>query len=286
MDRIMRNWSLALALSGLIFLSDTAEAVKVPDMTAASVPVADHSQQTFHHALPHLLYQVLVKVSGNPSVSTLPAIQNVLPNVERFIESYGYTTATDVSGTPQLMLRVVFDRHAISRLLKHAGQAVWGENRPLTLMWVSIPTDNQAIVLSDGNTTHPTALLIKHVVEQRGIPILFPTMDLEDQTNAALSSSRLLTSSQINAMADRYGVESVLAGSIIADNTGSYEGEWQLLLNGTPYEWQTTGTDISQVVTNGLERAADMMANQLATLENVNSQRMVVMKISGVEDLD
>ena len=43
------------------------------------------------------------------------------------------------------------------------------------------------------------------------------------------------------------------------EGNGGLQGEWQLFLKGTPYEWKTTGNDVIEVLMNGVSLVVDMM---------------------------
>jgi hypothetical protein len=274
----------------LIVFNQTAIALSLDEICSADVPVADNSNKTLQKGLSQALNQVLVKVSGNTSVMTLPAINNALPKINNYVQSYSYSAQTDNQGKQTLSLHVVFDDKAIRHILQNAGQAIWGDNRPLTLVWLAMPQGSQTTVLaSDGNDALTT--VVKQTAMMRGIPIIFPAMDLEDQADVAQTTSTLPTKEQLQQIAKKYGVTSLLAGTIVSVNsnhdTGDQaEGEWRLVLNGAPYEWQTTGADVSQVVINGIDRAADMMVNQLATIGGKNLQNTITMQINDVQNLN
>ena len=282
----MRHYFFMTLVAGFLCShSLITSAVEMRGINTAEVVVQDQSQASLHKALPVALNYVLVKVSGNPDVKTLPAVQNALPKINNLIASYSYLTQTSALGKPQLMLQVVFDQQAIKQLLTNAGQAIWGSNRPLTLVWLSVPTELDRVVLSS-DSTHPLMNSVKQLVAERGIPVIFPTMDLEDQTNMNLISSRLPSREQLDAVAKRYGVESVLVASIEAMNAGAMVSEWELLLHGTAIEWQTSAPNMNQVVVNGIDRAVDMMVNRLATMDSKHMQSTVTMKVTGVHNLN
>lgn len=280
---MIRKIGLVVFIGGLLLVQ--ARIFAAPDIYTADVLVADRSPQKLQKALPEALEQVLVKLSGNPSVTTLPAIKNILSKVNGYVESYSYDTTADNSGKEALAVHVVFDDKALKQVLQNAGQAIWGGNRPLTLVWVALPKGTETGVLANDDND-PMLAVIKKAAIVRGVPILFPAMDLEDQTNVAQTTSTLPTNDQLQQIAKKYGVDSLLAGTIVTDAAGAIEGEWRLTLNGVPYEWQTSGATISQVVINGLDRAADMMANQLAAVGGKNTQSLVTMQISNVNNLD
>ncbi|WP_304985555.1 DUF2066 domain-containing protein [Coxiella-like endosymbiont] len=261
-------------------------AIEVRDISIATIAVSDQSHQTFQKSLPQALEQVLVRMSGNVGIMTLPVIQDVLPKINNYVEKYSYLTKADEKGGQQLLLRVVFDKRAMKHFLENANQAIWSARRPLTIVWVSVPNGSQSETLAS-ESQNPTIRTIKQVAFLRGLPIIFPAMDLEDQTSVAQSTSTLLSNPQLQIISQRYGVNSILAGAVVVDANGQLQGEWQLFLNGTPYEWQTTGTDVTQVITNGIDRAADMMANQFATfVDGKGMENLITMEVTGVQTLN
>lgn len=277
-------------LFALFVFNESAVALSLGDICSADVVVADNSNKMLQKGLSQALNQVLVKVSGNTSVMTLPAIENVLPKINNYVESYSYSTQTDNEGKQTLLLHVVFDNKAIKQILQNAGQAIWGANRPLTLVWLSMSQGSQPMVLASDNND-PLTAVIKQTAMGRGVPIIFPAMDLEDQADMAQTTSALPTNEQLQQLAKKYGVNSLLAGTIVTIDSdhgaeNQLEGEWRLVLNGAPYEWQTSGADVTQVVINGIDRAAEMMVNQLATVGGKNLQNTVTMQINDVKNLD
>jgi len=261
-----------------------AQAVQIRDMNTANVMVVGRSEKSLQEALKTAFNQVLVKMSGNTSVGTVPAVLNAQSRIKSLVISYSYSAQKNVSGNSELILHVVFDPAGLKHVLKSAGQAIWGSDRPLTLIWLSVPEGIQTNVISSDDSSS-LAVSISRAAERRGVPVIFPTMDLQDQADAALMPRQLPSNQQLTTSARRYGVQSVLAGTIVSDN-GQAQGEWKLFLNDTPYEWQTSGASIKQVANNGLQQAADMMANQLATINSKSLQSVVMLQISGVENLD
>ena len=184
----------------------------------------------------------------------------------------------------KLSLQVTFYPNKMRYLLKKAHQVIWGDERPLTLLWLSIPSATQRQVLSD-EMDHPIRHTLKAMATARGLPILFPILDLEDQDHTLLSGQTVLpTESQMQYVLKRYGVDTVLAGAITFNAAHHIECEWILFLNGKPYEWQTSASDMSQVLKNGLDRAVEMMAIQLQ-IEKHNRYPDVLLQVYGVYTL-
>lgn len=280
MRRVMRR-----IFGGVLFAfavsSAWADAVL---LNTTDVVIEARSPAAIQQALPEALQQVLVKMSGNTGVMTLPAIQKAVPHVNQLVESYRYTTQQSASGESQVGLHVVFDQQALERLLRGAGQAIWSEQRPLTLVWVAAPQGIETTVLASTDRTDLVAALDEQA-ELRGVPIMLPTMDLKDQSSTPVAA--MMPSSQgLAELAKRYQVSSVLAGVITPASDGKELAEWRWVLNGSPMAWQSTADSATQAISEGMDKAADMMAGQLATLSTSPVETQLVLQVSGVEDLN
>ena len=225
----------------LLFIASLANATNVSGLNVAIVPVANTSASARQAVLSKALGQVLVKLSGNPTVMTVPAIQNALDNMDVLIQSYSYLDQKQSDGQGPLRLQVTFDQSALKQLLQRAGQAEWPSNRPLTLLWIQILNGNDTSVLSNTNDV-ALSQEVQQAAKLRGIPILLPAMDLQDQS---LVNEKTETFNQtlLKQVSDRYGTAAILAGNI-QQNDGQWEGSWLLLMNDTPYQWRNKAGSI------------------------------------------
>lgn len=265
---------LYIGLLVLVWLG-IAQADVVPNMNTTLVNVVDRSSKALKHAFHKAYSQVLIKISGNPSVMTLPAIQNEAANVNQYIQSYSYRNNT-APGEPPLTVQVTFDFKALSQLLQNAGQAVWRSDRPLTLVWVNV--NNNVLA------THADAAMIDPIKEQseaRGVPVILPAMDSEDQNFVA---SPELSAEDMSTIAKRYQVRSILVGSV-NQRVGSWQGHWQMILNNEPVQWVTQGETAQDVVGKAMDQMADVMANRLAASKTKNLQKKMTVEILGIGDL-
>src|SRR3989339_1764491 len=134
-----------ILLSSLIFCL-SAQADVVAHLNTAQLPVADHSSQALNQAFSTAFDDVLIKMTGNPSIGTLPAIQSAKSNIKRYVQSFNYVTQTPKASiaegqsiqTAQLFLQITFDKTALKHLIQQAGQTIWDPNRPQTLVWIKI----------------------------------------------------------------------------------------------------------------------------------------------------
>jgi len=265
---------LYIGLLVLVWLG-IAQADVVPNMNTTAVNVVDRSSKALQHAFRKAYSQVLIKISGNPSVMTLPAIQNEATNVNQYIQSYSYQNNT-APAEPPLTVQVTFDFKALSQLLQNAGQAVWRSDRPLTLVWVNV-NNNVLATHSDAAMIDP----IKQESQARGVPVILPAMDSEDQNFVA---SPELSADDMSTIAKRYQVRSILVGRV-DQSVGSWQGHWQMVLNNEPVQWVTQGETAQDVVGKAMDQMADVMANRLAASKTKNLQKKMTVEILGIGDL-
>jgi len=77
------------------------------------------------------LEQVLIKVSGNANIVSLPESESILKNKNRSLSQFGYKTINN-----RRYFSAVFDKYKINDALKEMQQPIWGDTRPTTLVWL------------------------------------------------------------------------------------------------------------------------------------------------------
>lgn len=248
-------------------------------MTTA-VAVDNYSPKALHQSLTDALAQVLVKVSGNTAVMTLPQVQNELPRINELVSAYSYQSA------PSLQLRVAFNQRAIKRLLRAAGQSVWNADRPATLVWLDIQgTDNEQMVSAGAAGEQAVAQALVRDATLRGLNLIFPMMDLTDQNYFTLGTAdQLLNVGQVQAASKRYSVSSILSGKV-KEIGGHWQADWVYILDGAPIRWQDEADSVDQLATAAVNNLAGTMISQLAMASSDQGQSTILLRVSGIADL-
>ena len=258
----------------------------VADLTVGQVAVADRSATTLNRVAPIALGQVLIKMSGNPSIMTVPALQPALAQANQFVQTFSYQQ-TEIEGKPQLLARIQFDKTVLDNLLHQANQTVWRADRPLTLAWVNLDqNDNNPNTILASDDHIPAVVALKTDADQLGLPLILPAMDIQDQSYINDNSTMPFDVTKLAAAGQRYQVKSVLAGNISSVVDGSWQGQWMFMLNGQPHQWNTVGATPQQVIQQAMQDMDSIMASVLAVRDNVKLQSPVAMQISGVSSLD
>lgn len=214
-------------LSLLFFLSMglSAHAVMVSDLYAVQVPVADQLAESRKVALQEALQQVVVKVTGSAQAMQSPDIQAQNSQADRFVKSFRYSKHPIDNS---LILDVVFAQDLLDKLLIQAKQPIWSKSRPLLLLWQGVEEKNQRRALAA--ETGRWQLLFEQAFNERGLPLLWPTQDGEDQQALPLSSLWALSTTSTEQASKRYLADAQVVASLkqLSDGSFVYQG---ILLN-------------------------------------------------------
>ena len=250
----------------LFLLAGQAQAAVVSGLNQAVITVPDRSSTAMNAALKTAFTQVLIKVSGNTQVMTLPTIQNALPDLQQWILSYRYVASEDGDkAAGQLQLQVAFDRQGIAQLLQESGQAFLPADRPLTLICVDADQDQWVS-------------LIKQQASDYGLPVVFAAMDLADQ--AVMQSPDMFSQ-----LSQRYGVQSVLVlhAMQLPDQPNEFKAAY--MLNGSSVQWPVTGDQKISVVQSVLGRVMGQIVQQERPAPGESAQSKIALSVTGVQDV-
>lgn len=299
-------WLWALSLWTLL-TSVAVSGALADNLYETRVPVAGYDASARDQALSVALSDVLVRVSGNRKAPQHPALARVVLNAQRLVQSYTYEKVSPVAGAgpasvpatpaapetsttpttptpvaPTLLLHASFDPPGVVRVLSAAGFGLWAEPRPQTVLWLALESGtDQTLIGSDAPA--PLSTLLQAAATRRGLPILYPLLDLEDQQKLEFSDVVNGMAEHITAAAQRYQPDAVLAGYVHETGPGQYEARWNVFLNDGAPHWQTKGT-LEQVINAGIDGAADVLARQ--TQAAPTDKAALQLRVSGITDLD
>jgi hypothetical protein len=219
-------------------------------------------------------------------------------------------TGSDVSGDPALIaslfpdpaayvvqfrpledggLWVSFDGSAVERTLRQGGHLVWGSERPLTLVWLAVDWGDgsrEIIGAADEPTLSATDDLVSReqilrerildAAERRGLPLLFPLLDVEDLSALSFADVWGGFDDAVLGASTRYDVDSVLIGRIRGD--GMSFARWTHYFGGEMRSW---GGDIEPVV----NLLADSLAAEFAIGGNAPLEE-VALEVAGVTTVE
>ena len=229
-----------LVLTGI----PTAWAVEVATLYTAQVALDEEQNNPRQEAYKAALSEVLLRVSGTQLSSDPEMIELLFPSPASYVVQF--------RPGEEETLWVSFDGEAIEQVLRQSGQTVWGSERPVTLIWLAVDWgqgDREIIAAGDpdqsrdsGRSIDRNRLLRQRVLdmaERRGLPVLFPLLDTEDQQNVTFSDIWGGFDEQLLVASERYEADSVLVGRIRPESNqrhrwNYYFAEDERIWNGEP----------------------------------------------------
>ncbi|MHB8747177.1 MAG: DUF2066 domain-containing protein [Gammaproteobacteria bacterium] len=304
-------WRTGFVVCALLCVSRVAGA----SLYEAVVPVSGYDAAARDHALSAALSEVLVRASGNQKALQQPAIVRVLQNAQRLVQRYSYETAPAVvvgstpspmpappgaatvtpsanavktsaapvaASAPTLMLRARFDAPAVERVLRGAGFAIWAEPRPQTVLWLGMEAGGARNLIGN-DAPEPLHSLLQAATARRGLPLLYPLLDLEDQQQFQFNDVIDAPAERINTASQRYQPDAVLTGYVHELAPGQFDARWRLFRQDGVSNWPAQGT-LEQVINAGIDGTADALATHTASAAIGKSA--VPLRVSGITDLD
>ena len=279
LPRYLAGLAFFLSLLPLLALGVTGQ-----DLFEAEVPVNSQTPAERSTAMRQALADVLVRVTGQRDLLQHSSGRALLGSAGNYVQQYRYFTVPD-SAPPQLMMRVRFDGEAVRRALRQQGVAFWGDaERPDTLVWLAVEDRGRRYIVSAQDGTQAGRQL-ELASRQRGIPLLFPLMDLEDQAKVRFSDlwggffEHALEASQ------RYNPQAILIGRLNRSRTGSWVARWNLQVAGSPSTWTNSDNQLAGVLSSGIDNVADTLASRLAVRDAGSSAGMVSVRVHDIRTL-
>lgn len=292
----------AVLIGVLLCASLNAHAAVVTGLYEASVPVPDQSAAARRVALQQALAAVLVKVTGERSAAGVPALANLIQDPAQFLQQYRYEQAPTTSGAPALtyydltrtgtpaipptglLLSAKFDSEVVDHAVRAAHEPLWGQERPTTLLWIALQAGSTSTIVSASN--NPTIVqALSSAAQQRGVPLLFPSMDAVDQQAIGVPDITQDDSVRIRQGSQRYQPDATLVGTIYMTTPGQYAARWQLTAGAQSQTWATPPGDLASVAADGVQTMADNYAKWFALAPGVAGASGVIVSVTGIDSV-
>lgn len=243
-------------------MSQHAQAAPIEHLNEGQIVVTDQSSFTQKQAGKSAFQQVIVKLSGDPSVLENLEVKRASTNFEQFLVS-----STFVQNGAKLIYQADFNEQEVVGLLRAENLNVWGNRRPSGLFWLAIEDDvNKNKSLITQSSSSPYLDLIQQSAYDRGVKLLMPIGDLTDSMNISALDVWGLYSSSIFNKSIRYGTNYVIGArvGIVFDDLSASE-KLQLsyfITNGQTIETnEIVGDTVSELITTFVNEYASYLAS-------------------------
>lgn len=255
---------LVLSLFGLLPLP--LSAITVNGLYQTSVVVADESAAVRADAMQQAMQQVLVKLSGDSNIASVSGAEEIIKSAQQFVQQFRYKQSA-VSKTGMQAgteLQVKFDEDALNNEMRNYALPLWGKERPAVLVWLALDDATSRNIVS--MEVNPEIIdLVDATANARGIPLLFPLMDLEDTSRMNVSDLWGDFQQPIIAASTRYQSDAIAVGRITRNGGSEWSSRWTLYIDQQANRWSAENTDVAPMLDEATNVLADMLAERYAS---------------------
>lgn len=282
----MLKFSSLLAWILVLFIPCSSYAVRVVNLYQTQMPVVAQTYDVREQAVQQAFAHVIMRLTGDPVAINNPKVQENLSKANYFVQEYSYSVPT--TSTYQYLLNIRFDKDGINHLIKEAGLSLWGENRPLLLVWVVMNTNADSNNGDVMGTTNPT-LFLKEMLKQSkriGLPLIFPMMDVAEMTEINAADVVEMNIPTLKTAAKRYEADGLLIGNLETSNN-SIQSRWLLVLGDQEWGWKLDATNPEALASDiATQAATTVVKNYIVKADAPTTQvKLMVMNVNAQQDL-
>ena len=267
------------------------------ELYEASVPVANQNTVQRNRALAAALEAVLIKVSGQRNVRAYPELADAIGRASGYAQQYQYRnvqaprTVINSAGEeetvmePELQFWVRFDPRAVDKMLKEAGLPIWGGERPMTLVWLVAEVEGERVLVG-GDAGVDLQKIVIDTGEQRGIPVLFPLLDLMDQQNISVGQVWGGFMEDIRRASARYATEGILVGRAFQQSGDWWTVRWSYWDGEKENYWDQQAPELEQLLVSGVDVVANELASRYAVNAAIGGRQSLELTVRQVDNLD
>ncbi|WP_122034293.1 DUF2066 domain-containing protein [Aliivibrio sp. EL58] len=194
------------------------------------------------------LVNVLVKVSGQPTIADNEVIKKALTQSDRYVTQMSFV---DYDDAPRAM-KLGYNSKMVLSLLTQAEVGIWETPRKSVLVWIVNEYNYQrSIIWEQSNNSLITR--IKDAANERGLPVMFPVGDFDDVTSIEIPDLWGNFKKPIADASERYNPQAILVVKVRGNSS-----TWTLF-DSTPQYLVTTSKKSIEGRASGSVQLADMV---------------------------
>lgn len=262
--RLLPALVFALGLQPLLTM-----AAEVKGLYEAEMLVPDQSRGERGMAMSAALAEVVAKVSGRPDARLQPKVSRAISRPAQLLQQYRYRSLPNdmpmdgVLGDDPQRVFFRFDKRAVDKLLRDSGLPVWGATRPSVLAWIAVEDAGRRYLLG-ADDAEALRLLVEEEANRRGLPLLLPLLDLQDQQQVGFADVWGRFREPVLQASRRYQTEALLMGRMYRLPDEGWQAEWWIVEDTESESWQSAGVLPVEVVADGMAVALDWLAGRYA----------------------
>lgn len=273
-------YSIVLILT--ILFSKAGVAAHVKSLYEAEIPVATQGGQVGNGLLNQAFQQVLVKITGSKKILENPSIKIPTSELAAMMQEYGYITLSGHNQPPYL-LQIKFDPVSVKQWLEKVNIPAWSDERPLLLVWAEEGVQSPEMIGSD--SLSPMRTLLQQYAKQRGLPILFPMMDLTDLNQISAADVTAMAVPALQNAAKRYNSDGLLI--VVVTPVGkTFQLKARLVSEGDQRDWDLQANTLAEGLQTLVNQVTDSLAERYATAVSATEKTHIILKVTGILDVN
>ena len=275
----------------------TSSAVEVKDLYQAKVEVESQSSRDRNVAIKAALRAVIVKVGGQSSAFDAIEIKRAINQYRSYLSQYSYERLDD-----KLLLVANFNEDKVNTLFQQASLPLWGNLRPQIIVWLIEEHGLTRNILSESeNSSLPSEII--RFSKQRGLPLVLPLMDLDDQLNVNVADLWGRFSQEVKQASSRYFVDASLVirisnvhaeendstetqlacEGVLCQQVVNFQLDWSLVGERQQFSKSYLGVNKKLLLKEALEEVANVIYQQYASSTDLSNE--LVMDVANVDSL-
>ena len=311
-----------LLLFFLVAVSLPLQATTLKKLYEVSVPVFSQSSKEQAEATNKAFEQLLIRVTGKKNIAELEEGQALLRDARRYIRSFRYEViepkpveepqpveepvaplefnenqfmvepplpdsvlpVEPLEPQPTQNLVIIFDEKAVKNSLWKSKLPVWGKTRPATLIWLAIQ-DEESRRLVDVSSSQNLIEQLEENAKRRGLPVLYPLLDLEDQININVTDVWGGFKDPVLRASERYQPEAIVAARVYFNPQGVWESRWSFYQGSEEQQWRTVAMDLSTTLEQAVDELADRLAERYAHVPTSGDENRTLVYVADINNL-
>jgi len=271
----------------ILLVTTNGFAADVANLYQSQIAVTSQSDAERDKVSEAVLRQVILKVVGDKKLVDATDILPILAQSKQLVQQYQYQRTNiiseDLTEPDRLQIVMSFKERSINNELIALELPIWGRSRPETLVWMAIDDEGKSSVLG-ADADDDVLKLLKQAAEVRGLPILLPVMDLQDQSQVRDSDLALGFSESVEQASLRYGTPVILMANAKINSNGTMRIHWHARINGESELWQSQGSKLTALQA-GIDELADRLARRFSQRTVLSGEKQhLTLQISGLRD--
>ncbi len=284
---ILIVWSLAFSVLSPVY------AVDIKGLYEVEVPVFSQTGNERKAAMRRGMLQVLIKISGSSEIPFAPGIPKILENAASYVQQFRYSAwpasrpvphAFEGGKTPNKILWVRYDKQALNEILRNRGLPIWGRSRPVVLIWLAVEDGSERYLLGN-DTSEEMKRLFDVESKRRGMPILLPLLDLQDQVAIRVLDVWGDFQEEILQASVRYQTKAVLRGRLFRDGYEGWLAKWTLYEDGERVHWESRGASQGVIFGDAIDNVASRLSARYAQVINEAGSDAFFISVKNVTNL-